>query len=269
MRSTHTIPGGAGCPGRPYSGMPATARHSLASIAWKPLTTSVSGHCPGHQAPRWIIAMWVPLYLFVLAMWPISGLHAEIYKWIDEKGRVHYGDTKPENQTPVEIVPSDVILAPEAPDEGELRRRALLEPQKPAAPNSSSDTKSSSPMQDKPQCFTARTKLGILEEEMAIYLTEAGDLRPKWNNDYYQGERRYLADAERLDERKRVMNDLRTYCADPEDTTAQQAAYEEWVASEWCAVHRIALDRAKDPQTRTSDNHVESLARKVAEACAE
>lgn len=34
-----------------------------------------------------------------MALWMIPGAHAQIYRWVDEHGRVHYGDTKPPKAT--------------------------------------------------------------------------------------------------------------------------------------------------------------------------
>jgi glutaredoxin len=34
---------------------------------------------------------------------PAAGLHAEIYKWVDEQGQVHYSDQKPEDRPVTEI----------------------------------------------------------------------------------------------------------------------------------------------------------------------
>jgi glutaredoxin len=34
---------------------------------------------------------------------PAAGLHAEIYKWVDEQGQVHYSDQKPEDGPVTEI----------------------------------------------------------------------------------------------------------------------------------------------------------------------
>lgn len=52
-----------------------------------------------------------PLAVWLLAAWliasPIGG-QAEVYKWVDENGRTHYSDTRPE-QANVEPVDIDVV----------------------------------------------------------------------------------------------------------------------------------------------------------------
>jgi glutaredoxin len=46
----------------------------------------------------------MPRLMVLLALLlPAAGLHAEIYKWVDEQGQVHYSDQKPEDRPVTEI----------------------------------------------------------------------------------------------------------------------------------------------------------------------
>lgn len=64
---------------------------------------------------RWIVSLLVWLPLFVLVIPPAA--HAEIYKWVDAQGRIHYSDSPIGDAAPVdEILPPASIftLPPEA-----------------------------------------------------------------------------------------------------------------------------------------------------------
>ncbi|MEM9624265.1 MAG: DUF4124 domain-containing protein [Pseudomonadota bacterium] len=198
-----------------------------------------------------------------------SVAHAEIYRWVDAEGRVHFGDKKPEARVDVESVTPDITEPPVNPDEGERRRLELLRGDpwasstelEQAAPESSS-------LENPDRCRRARMQLGILQQEMAVYYTQSGTMRAHWSNDYYQGPRDYIADADRRRVEERVVDDLYAYCADPLDERALLEAYDAWYAAEWCEVHRIALKKAQDPATRSSSQHIESVAQKVKDSCA-
>lgn len=43
------------------------------------------------------------LIILLALLIPAAGLHAEIYKWVDEQGQVHYSDQKPEDWPVTEI----------------------------------------------------------------------------------------------------------------------------------------------------------------------
>ncbi len=55
--------------------------------------------------------------LMVMLAWPAG---AEIYKWKDAQGKVHYGDQPPSNTTPGQFTPRK---AKEAEQQGEMARR--------------------------------------------------------------------------------------------------------------------------------------------------
>ena len=43
------------------------------------------------------------LMILLAPLLPAAGLHAEIYKWVDEQGQIHYSDQKPEDRPVTEI----------------------------------------------------------------------------------------------------------------------------------------------------------------------
>lgn len=48
-------------------------------------------------------ATMTPLIILLALLLPAADLHAEIYKWVDEQGQVHYSDQKPEDRLVTEI----------------------------------------------------------------------------------------------------------------------------------------------------------------------
>ena len=61
--------------------------------------------------------------LFTITLSIITSTHAaEIYRWVDENGKVHFTDKKPGQEKQAEEVKPN-ISRPQEPDEGEIRRR--------------------------------------------------------------------------------------------------------------------------------------------------
>lgn len=126
-------------------------------------------------------------YLFVLTMLYGANAGAELNKWIDEQGRVHYSDRPPAGveATPVRAAPPPAS-AP-APSKSYVEREAELR----KASQSQAETSASSALQqanaeiEKANCNAARQTLRSLQQEGRIVEFDA------------QGERRYLEDDER------------------------------------------------------------------------
>jgi Domain of unknown function (DUF4124) len=81
-----------------------------------------AGHSPGlpvgYPWPGKILPLLLSLATFLLALTAIPGQSAEIYRWVDAEGRVHFGDAPPpEGAERVEV------REPLAPDTGLAERR--------------------------------------------------------------------------------------------------------------------------------------------------
>jgi uncharacterized protein DUF4124 len=200
----------------------------------------------------------VVLVVCLLTVTPFSS-NAEIYRWVDENGEVHYTDKKPQERSAetVDIQTPDV----KAPDAGELRRRALLEETEDHfatdthAPSATTDEFFSAPVDDNnqstPHCAQARIRYGVLNEQMPIYLTTYGELRPAWSNDTYRGERSYVADEDRPGLVNQALLNMRKHCTDPGNQAKQEGTYALWEHEQWCDAFRVRIDVAGQSKSRT------------------
>ena len=217
--------------------------------------------------------------LFILALtFALTAYAADIYRWVDEDGNVHFSDTKPGEDKTTEVIAPD-IRQPGVPDEGELRRREYLKSADLIDAEREAEERLARPELERQmtegirqrradaRCWDARVKFGVTLEGMPIYWTEDGDIRPDWVRDYYKGSRDYIADEDRESVRDKIIDDMHRYCEDPLNQDLQIAAYNEWIDQEYCRVEEIALQAALRPQTRTPDDEIEKIRARMAEYC--
>jgi len=141
---------------------------------------------------------------------------AELYKWVDENGVVHYSETPPQDRAAATIELAPAPVAPAAADESpgrdspqapgsawyeqwleQQQERKKLEKQR-------RDEKSLSRAEEEThwleQCATARQRVDILETACPVFFDGQGVLRVKCPHEaiwVYKGELRYLSDDER------------------------------------------------------------------------
>ncbi|MEM8767093.1 MAG: DUF4124 domain-containing protein [Pseudomonadota bacterium] len=212
----------------------------------------------------------VLLLLSLVFAAPVS-VFADIYKWVDENGQVHFTDSPPPNEG--ERVEVDVQAPPAEPDEGELRRLELIrQSELRRAHNESLAEKDEqevhAPARRVAACEQARVSWYALNQRMPVYWTEDGTLRPHWSNDTYRGERRYVADADRETTREEIEARISRNCPNGHVENAAGTAYQRWLADEWCAVYRVRLEAAQQDGARTPDDKIEDMEAQVQEACA-
>ncbi|NOX51007.1 MAG: DUF4124 domain-containing protein [Gammaproteobacteria bacterium] len=183
-------------------------------------------------------------------------LHAQIYRWVDTQGNVHFSDIEPNKTVKAERITPNIKTPAAQPDEGELRRQKYLSLADEKQPEPSAIEASTWNSQD---CTIAQVRLGILELGMPIYWTQSGDLRPYWRNDIYQGSRAYVSDEDRPALLQQTQRDQNRYCASDSGPQDSVDAYNDWVDSEYCAVARVALDTAQKKQSRTAQNHIDKI----------
>jgi hypothetical protein len=175
--------------------------------------------------PRTITRM----LLISLAAGLLAG--AEVYKWVDENGVVHYTDTPPESQQALQIdvsPPAEPVLPPEqAPTEevgksdawyeqwlAEQRERKLREKQQREEKTSARAAEETEMLE---RCATARRRQETLEKACPVFFDGQGVLRVKCPYEtafVFKGDFRYLSDEERA-------NMLQNYREQVEDCDAQ------------------------------------------------
>ncbi len=209
--------------------------------------------------------------LLVLLVTVPLGAAAEIYKWIDENGQVHFTDSPPPNQG--ERVEVEVQKPPAEPDEGELRRLELIRQAEERRAHDErvaarEEQEVHAPARRLAACDQARVSWYALNQRMPVYWTEDGTLRPHWNNDTYRGERRYVADADRAATREELEASISRNCPNGHVENSAGTAYQRWLADEWCAVYRVRLEEAQRDEARTPADRIEAMEAQVRETCA-
>lgn len=127
---------------------------------------------------------------------------AEIYKWLDEKGNVHYGDKPVANSEQIVIPEQTNVQSRPGKEEREERRKRLLE----AFAEDRADKKEQQAKQQKQkqklnrQCVIARDKLKTYQKSRRLY-----DLDE-------QGERMILSDNARQQAVAQLAADINKYC---------------------------------------------------------
>lgn len=136
-----------------------------------------------------------------------AGASAEVYKWVDAQGKVHYGERPPVGQDATELHRASQPYTPPAEDVERARERTelLLEGQRrhreaEQEAQAREAAKAREQAQRKRRCQIARRNHRVLEVGRPVYKT----------ND--NGERVYLEDAERQAEIARWAKQIETYC---------------------------------------------------------
>lgn len=182
----------------------------------------------------------------------VTCAQAEIYRWVDMDGKVHFSDEKPIEEE-VEVVRSEMADPALVPDEGELRRRAYLKSanQLPDTPSSDLQLQTNPNHIDAEQCQRARLEYSILREQVPAYWTPTGELRGHWANDTHRGGRDYISDEERGAEKNAAQERMNLYCINPNDEDALINVWNNYVDFVYCDEYRIKLERAHTRRSRT------------------
>lgn len=137
----------------------------------------------------------------LLLLLPISA-GAEVYKWVDEQGRVHYGDKPASNSAQ----PLDIERAPAAPDPRREQRREkrdrLLQQfaDERAAARRDAEEQARQKAARERRCEQARQRLWRYEHSQYLYEETAS------------GERRILDDSERTRQQQQLRDHIATEC---------------------------------------------------------
>ena len=197
----------------------------------------------------------------------VTAAQAEIYRWVDKDGNVHFSDEKPAQQG-AEVVKPEIAEPSATPDEGELRRRSYLDsvndprytPAAQAPPNEVQSRNAT-------RCRRARVEYGILGESVPAYRTPSGEIRAAWSNDTYQGQRDYIDDADRQAVQDQIWSQVHQYCDNPTSESALVEAWNTYVDGVYCSEHEVKLERAREQRTRTSRQELARIEAEYASNC--
>ena len=204
----------------------------------------------------------------VVLLWTING-HCEVYKWTDEEGRVHYGDT-PEENAPAQTLELQPAPDTYSTDLDNLYQRAREADQRMDARRQQAVDKRVARQEDadrKQRCMEARKRLSMLQEQRPVYHDASGELRVKWDYDFYQGERAYLDDAQRQAETGRARAAVAAECENPNDAEEQKLARDAWIRADRCSASKADLENRLDPARRTSPQEISNRRKLVERYC--
>ena len=163
----------------------------------------------------------------VLALFSL-GAGSEVYKWVDDEGNVHYGDSPPENveaepvhvesHTPEERAPASSRLVEDA----ESRYRRLEQEREARAAAGEKEERVRRDLDQR--CVYLRKQLISLQQQLPVYRDEDGKFRTVSQYDAYEGEREYLDDATRAREIEGVTVEMLLVCEKPGDRGEQFVA---------------------------------------------
>lgn len=210
-----------------------------------------------------VIALLIAL-VFVAAL-------AQVYKWVDKEGVVHYSDSPPED-TESEVINVEGGEARQADEsmsrllkhaEESAKRRAEAKQAKTAAEEAEAKQR----MDRQNRCNFARKQLISLQQKLPVYRDEKGTFRTVSRYDVYEGKREYLDDAAREMEIERVQRDITTLCEHPDDVKEQFVSSWERMMSKRCEGARANLKTVERPEARSPRQTIEEARQQVDRYC--
>ena len=183
------------------------------------------------------------------------GAGPDIYKWVDDEGNVHYGDSPPENVV-AERVQIESRPAGETEPSGSKRleeaqeRYQRLEQQREARAAAREEEEQLRRDLDE-RCVYLRKQLISLQQRLPVYRDEEGKFRTLSQYDAYEGRREYLDDATRAREIERVTAEMLIVCEEPGDRREQFVAGRERRMEKRCDAARLKLAKLKEDKRAT------------------
>lgn len=198
---------------------------------------------------------------------------ADVYKWIDSEGRVHYSDKAPAGVESKSLQPTPPVDLDEAARQRERLERTEEELEQRMrerhAGSAAKSVEKSRRTELRKGCLALRRELDILDSGRPVYRGEESEFRAQWLHDPYRGKRQYLDENERNTEIKRVRDEISANCGDPDDPKARRLAREQQVRAEWCEAARADLELLLQRRSRTTDDTLRAQRRAVAHYCDE
>lgn len=202
-----------------------------------------------------------------------AALSADVYKWVDAEGRVHYGDKPPAGTKSETLRPPPPVSSEEAAkqrerlDQAEREMETRMDERRSKAAMKKAEKLERASIKE--QCLALRRELDVLNSRHPVYRDEKDSFRVQWLSDPYGGERRYLDEDERSEEIERVRGEITADCGDPDDPKARFLARVQQIRAERCEAERADLELLMKPRARVADDTLEAQRRTVMHYCDE
>lgn len=205
---------------------------------------------------------------------------AQVYKWVDAEGVVHYSDTPPE-----QIICEEMELEQAPPAERAEQARGVYEQAirdlaarreadeaERAERKAARQEAEASAQAAAEECARAYRNLLTLDIQRAVYYDEQGDLYcdRSVHDAWYQGERHYVDDAERANARKYWLYQVARLCDPQASEDEMRRRADAWTAMntrQYCDFWRVRLAELRDPEFRGSPDDIEMLEARIAAFC--
>ena len=188
---------------------------------------------------------------------------AEIYKWTDKDGRVHYSDQKPQQDSEtVELSNGNSMPSP-----------SIDVPEKSASVDNGQTTEttavSASGQDREKKCLWARQDFDALNIKRPVYRTRDGRYRNLWGLDAYKGPRNYIEDDERPALIEEAASRVYQYCDDPTNTDEYVDAVDDQILEEQCDRLLVVIQDRQRPSSRVSKESIEEQIEEYRDYCGE
>ena len=210
------------------------------------------------------------MFVIALALVFSTVTGADVYKWVDEEGNVHFEDAPPEQvnsefdrmrvsgQPALSDEPSQLLRVSPGVDKTAQDDQAYEEP--PVMTPTERRAREQ-------RCVFVRQQLISLRHQLPVYQDEEGRYRTRSVYDEYKGRRQYLDDATRATEIARLDRELNKFCDRPTDPLAEKHAALTRAMSRRCEAAQAELEMVMRPSARSGRDTVERAQRAVELYC--
>ena len=190
----------------------------------------------------------------VLALFSL-GAGSDIYKWVDDEGNVHYGDSPPENVAAERVQIESRPAGETGPsgskllEEAEERYQRLKQDREARAAAREEEEQRRRQLDER--CVHLRKQLISLQQRLPVYRDEEGKFRTLSQYDSYEGRREYLDDATRAREIEHLTAEMLIVCEEPGDRGEQFVAGWQRRMEKRCDTARLKLAKLQEDKRAT------------------
>ncbi|MGH8647496.1 MAG: DUF4124 domain-containing protein [Gammaproteobacteria bacterium] len=204
----------------------------------------------------------------------------EVYRWVDEKGKVHYTDKPPPGvgHKRLEITPAaPAAEVPSAADELHrfLSRRRQHDEERERERKDREQRREAQRWEDedlRKRCVDLELQRDILSMSSAVFVDPSGKYHAtRWrftleDQGARENPQRFLSDAEIEQAKARVNREIEAACASLDKKSLDQA-YREQAHKKWCEQQRNLLMAMQKPERRIPNSEVRELEDSIAASC--